>query len=820
MESPPTPPLPTVVLDGDSLDQLNKPEAKALLDTIDSLREIQVSDIVNLPQIIVVGDQSSGKSSVLEAISGVQFPVDDDVCTCFATELILRRAPGTSVNVSIQFADDAPSAARGDALRQPFRRSTFNKRDLPDIIKEAKERMGMRQGGILKFSSNVLRIEISASDVYPLTLVDLPGIFHSATANQDMEGKAIVHRLVDNYMRQPKSIILAVVAANNPLANQLVLEKAQTHDPNRARTIGVITKPDLAGSKSERIYLDLAKGRESMHKLALGWYVLRNRSEAERLSKTEARDAAEERFFRTGAWSSISLANRGVESLRKRLSKVLFDHIKTSLPSVIEDITANLSTRQEELNRLGRSRSTPDELRLYLLHVADKYQRLARDAIGGRYNDKFFGGIEEQKMKLRARLRNLNRAFDLLMTKRGGRYRIVSDKRDSNSDSGGNDEEEYPEYLRAVVEEYGAPEPETKTDSELVAKLQKLASLNQGMEFPGEANSNFARQLFMDQAAPWHGIAWAHLELALKVSQEFVEGAFIHITGVDESTSGAIVNDFVDPFFEAKREKLRAKLEELLHPYARGCGLPLEDEFRRNLRGIALQRLGRRIAERLKQKNTELFRPITAERHIQEALRDLDKAESDNFGSSKVIEMMKAFYDISLRTFTDNVINLAVERCLVYHIPTLFTSEDIHKMTIEKLQELASESEEVRTQRLALQDEVRILKDGLHIVRDCYSITLTDSGGKCNSAASDDECKSATTNPWKRNTTNLVNGAVRDQYQSSASSLSDATAAGVPKSCFQRANHPYTSLHSEYERRQQHDSYYSSYCHWFRRRII
>ncbi|KAK3897368.1 P-loop containing nucleoside triphosphate hydrolase protein, partial [Staphylotrichum tortipilum] len=99
MESPATPPSPTVVLDGDSLNQLNTPDAKALLDTIDSLREIHVGDIVNLPQIIVVGDQSSGKSSVLEAISGVQFPVDGDVCTRFATELILRRAPETTVHV-------------------------------------------------------------------------------------------------------------------------------------------------------------------------------------------------------------------------------------------------------------------------------------------------------------------------------------------------------------------------------------------------------------------------------------------------------------------------------------------------------------------------------------------------------------------------------------------------------------------------------------------------------------------------------------------------------------------------------------------------
>lgn len=653
MQSPTTPPSPAVVLDGDSLDQLNTPDAKALLDTIDSLREIHVGDIVNLPQIIVVGDQSSGKSSVLEAISGVLFPVDGDLCTRFATELILRRAPETAVNVSIQFAEGAASAAQTDALRQPFRRSTFNKRDLPDIIREAKDRMGIREGGAKKFSNDILRVEISASDVPSLTLVDLPGIFHSATADQDLESKTIVDQLIDRYMAQPKSIILTVVAANNQLANQLVLQKAQTHDPNRVRTIGVITKPDLAGSGSanERKYLELAKGRESMHKLNLGWYVLRNRSEAERSSETESRDAVEERFFRTGAWSSISPANRGVDSLRKKLSKVLLGHIKTSLPSLIEDITTNLRTRQESLDRLGTPRSTPAELRSYLLHITDEYQRLARDAIGGRYNDRFFGTIDEQEMKLRARLRNLNRAFGFVMANKGSRERVVPDERNSNSDSISSDEQDCPEYLRAVVEEYGAPDPEPISDSELMARLQTWAALNQGMEFPGQANSDLARQLFTDQAAPWHGIARRQLELALKACQEFVEGAFYYITGADKPTAWAIVKDCVEPFFEARREALEAKLEELLHPYTSGYSLPLEDDFRRSLCRPRPHRLDRQAAERLVHNNPDVSQPNAAQRlgklDILQTRRDVEKDESDSFGCAKVIEMMETFYDVS-----------------------------------------------------------------------------------------------------------------------------------------------------------------------------
>ncbi|MBE3042786.1 dynamin family protein, partial [Candidatus Bathyarchaeota archaeon] len=59
-----------------------------------------MSRYIDLPQIVVCGDQSSGKSSVLEAISGMAFPAKDNLCTRFATEVILRRASTSAVSFS------------------------------------------------------------------------------------------------------------------------------------------------------------------------------------------------------------------------------------------------------------------------------------------------------------------------------------------------------------------------------------------------------------------------------------------------------------------------------------------------------------------------------------------------------------------------------------------------------------------------------------------------------------------------------------------------------------------------------------------------
>lgn len=649
-----TPPPPAVI-DPESFAELNSSDARSLLDTIDSLRELGVGDFVNLPQIIVIGDQSSGKSSVLEAISRVRFPVDGDLCTRFATELVLRRAAETSVNVSIQFADAAPSAAPGDASRQPFhpfQRSTFDKDALPDIIREAKEAMGIRKGGAKRFSKDILRVEVAGPDVYPLTLVDLPGIFHSATADQDLADKVVVDQLIASYMSQPKSIILAVVAANNQLANQAVLREAKTHDPKRERTIGVITKPDMAGrgSANEKKYLDLAKGRESMHKLALGWYVLRNRSEAERSSEAEVRDTVEERFFQSGEWSSISPMNRGVESLRKRLSKVLLDHIKKNLPDLIQDIETNLRTRQQELNRYGKSRSSVEELRSYLLGIADDFQRLARDAVEGRYSDEFFGDGDEHETgvaRLRAVLRNMNCAFEAVMDRKGAYYKTKSNEAAADEEAE-QDNQHRPE-LQQLIDVFDVLGLDSKPQSELNAKLQSLASLNRGKEFPGDTNPELVFLLFKKQVAPWQSIARKHIDNVLDVAKAFVERVFVHVVGADEVTRNAILSGCMDPFFAEKKDMLQTKLQELLRPCTSGYALPLDEEFRARMLRKSNQRLGGRLAAALEMQHPELFQSNPGQGLTRQAIMTAvqDVEAKDRFDTDGVIDRMVVYYEVS-----------------------------------------------------------------------------------------------------------------------------------------------------------------------------
>jgi hypothetical protein len=129
----------------EALSKLRTDDQLALLDSIDRLRLQGISKYVSLPQIIVCGDQSSGKSSVLEALSGVSFPIKSSLCTRFPTELVLRRAPHFSARVSI-IPDESRSEGEKVSLRE-FRAELRGFNGLPEVVEQAKLAMGITPHG-------------------------------------------------------------------------------------------------------------------------------------------------------------------------------------------------------------------------------------------------------------------------------------------------------------------------------------------------------------------------------------------------------------------------------------------------------------------------------------------------------------------------------------------------------------------------------------------------------------------------------------------------------------------------------------------------
>ena len=70
--------------------------SQMLFDAIDQLQSCDASQDIDIPQLVIVGGQSAGKSSLLQSLTSIPFPVSHGLCTRFATRIISRRTPPRS----------------------------------------------------------------------------------------------------------------------------------------------------------------------------------------------------------------------------------------------------------------------------------------------------------------------------------------------------------------------------------------------------------------------------------------------------------------------------------------------------------------------------------------------------------------------------------------------------------------------------------------------------------------------------------------------------------------------------------------------------
>ncbi|KAL1988938.1 hypothetical protein VTN96DRAFT_6927 [Rasamsonia emersonii] len=239
-----------------------------ILDAIDRMRDLGVNEDLSIPQIVVVGDQSSGKSSTLQAITQLPLAVDSELCTRFATQIVLRRTPESSVKVSIIPASSADEATKKhlQSFSRSFTEDEFDGHAFTKVVNEAAEHMGLPGPGVEKsedfekrFSGDVLKIELSGPEQLHLSVVDVPGLFHNPTKYQTKEDLEIVRELISNYMENPRSIILAVMDSRVNISNQEIFRLARGFDKDGFRTVGVITKCDALQPGDEKEVLHVAQ---------------------------------------------------------------------------------------------------------------------------------------------------------------------------------------------------------------------------------------------------------------------------------------------------------------------------------------------------------------------------------------------------------------------------------------------------------------------------------------------------------------------------------------------------------------------------------
>jgi GTP-binding protein EngB required for normal cell division len=604
-----------------------------LLDIVDNLRSQGISRYIDLPEIVVCGEQSSGKSSALEAISGVMFPSKDKLCTRFATELILRRGPAAPINIRIV---PGPEEHRSEADKRKlldFSVSVLAEDlDLGGIIESAKDVMGINDNTKV-FSSDILRLEFSGPEQPHLTLVDLPGLYQAGSRSQSDADSDTVKSLVLRYMKSPRSIILAVVSAKNDFNNQSITRYSREIDPNGVRTLGLITKPDTLdnGSDSERFYVELAQNKDV--KFRLGWHVLRNRDYSARTSSLQERNRTEQLFFSSGIWRSLHPSQVGVHSLKPRLSKILKDQILAQLPDVLTQIQDGIHECTERLEVLGAPRATAQEQRRHLLTISQSFTHLIGAASDGLYTDVFFGDAstaEGYQKRLRACLHNILTNFAERMRKQGHTYDIVDH----------------------------SPEKDSRQISrqDYISKVNTLLTRSRGRELPGIFSPLIIGQLFLEQRRPWTYLVKETVNEVIRTAHHVVSAAVSHVC--DRSTREKVLRQIIYPKLNHLEKELQEKVTEIFKPHDTGHPITYNHYLTDNVQKAQDERRTREIKKTLEQFLGDDYTnlgtvklSINVDRLIN-LLVARTEAIMDNYASSTATDFMEAYYKVGLNAMS------------------------------------------------------------------------------------------------------------------------------------------------------------------------
>ena len=361
----------------DDKDNVLFKKLRKLINLIDQLRDCGVNEYIKLPRICSLGTQSSGKSSVLESIVGLDFlPRGDGVVTRRPLELRLCH-----INSG-----------------QPW--AVFEERKgvkFTDFVK-VRETIEALTDEVCKTNKNIIDkpivLNVYSQTCPDLTLVDLPGVTRVPIGDQPKNIEQITKDMARRYVEDPLTIILCVIAANSDIATSDGLMLAKDIDVAGTRTLGVLTKLDImdAGTDAKKVLMN-----EEIP-LKLGYVGVKNRSKQDLNNKISMAETQrkEREFFKTHpVYKNLPAGHLGTEVLINKLTKIYFRIIRENLPRIVKAINDRVKTAEEELQGLGQPMPTDDAGKMSMLwNMINEYCDVFRKVLQGKYNNKRVNFLE------------------------------------------------------------------------------------------------------------------------------------------------------------------------------------------------------------------------------------------------------------------------------------------------------------------------------------------------------------------------------------------------------------------------------------------
>ncbi|KAG0636571.1 P-loop containing nucleoside triphosphate hydrolase protein [Tuber brumale] len=669
-----------------------------LLSIIDSLRELGISDDIPLPQLVVVGDQSSGKSSLLEGLTGLAFPIASDLCTRFATQIVLRRAPSEQSRVKVSIIP-GPEAQGNEgqraylaAFKHTANNSDFGVEQFSELLSDAAERMGLPKPGTediddleKRFSNHVLKVELSGPDHPHLSVVDVPGLFHNPTRYQTREDSVIIRDLIESYITDRRTIIMAVMDGRNNLANQEVFRMARAADPTGSRTVGVVTKCDALQPGEEGSILRILQNE--VENLKHGWFAVKNRSARDIKSGVtiEERHLNEEKFFKTSPWCELERNQVGIKPLKSFLGKLLYEHIRKEFPTLVEDISAKLLESRVQLAEFGPARQTPTEQRVYLTRIVNQYEVAVDRALAGTYDP---GLSSDDPLKLRMHIFNANERFAKMLKEEGYLmpFRAVDDKIDEEFNYNG----------------VGGAEPEP-----IYTWIRNWYREARGACLPGTVDPEAVKSLFRQQCTAWSTISESHLATAAKIVREF--STALYESNIEDETVLPRILAKVNPMIESSIADAESQLEMILADELTSTLQTINSTFPITLQSTRLQRLEARLRKHGFIDNSYHTNVRAMAEHANLSIEDQAVYE--------IHDILKCYYSIAIKRFADNVVNQVVERHLLGRAGSVkcFCSEQVSGLGEGELAALVADDYETSARRTEVKYRIQRLEKALEI---------------------------------------------------------------------------------------------------------
>ncbi|EPS69356.1 hypothetical protein M569_05409, partial [Genlisea aurea] len=317
---------------------------RPLLDAVDRLRNLKImQEGIQLPTIVVVGDQSSGKSSVLESLAGISLPRGQGICTRVPLVMRLQNQPTETPEIYLEFNEKTVP--------------TDEESISADIVAATDELAGDGKG----ISSAPLTLVVKKMDVPNLTMVDLPGITRVPVHGQPDDIYEQIAKIITEFIKPEESIILNVLSASVDFTTCESIRMSQQVDKTGQRTLAVVTKCD----KSPEGLLEKITGDDV--KIGLGYVCVRNRIGNE--SYEEARKEEVSLFANNTMLSKISKSMVGIPVLAEKLMQIQATIIARSFPEIVKKISSKLSSTVDTLRKLPRGVDSLAEAMTSFMHI-------------------------------------------------------------------------------------------------------------------------------------------------------------------------------------------------------------------------------------------------------------------------------------------------------------------------------------------------------------------------------------------------------------------------------------------------------------------